>query len=145
MSIGKSSIARAASVKAPVQQNTEKILIAPSFTAVSVERVELLAESSADDISSLKKSIERRGILMPLLIGATASGKLWLIDGERRLAAARELGILDVPAMVVSVENKAAAVRFQKEINGTKNVDNIREEKFRAIEENRREMPYYLL
>lgn len=145
MSIGKSSIARAASVKAPAQHNTEKILTEPSFTAVSVERIELLTEIGAQDISSLKKSIERRGILLPLLIGATASGKLWLIDGARRLAAAQELGISDVPAMVLSVENKAAAARLQKEIGGTKNAENIHEEKFRLLEENRREMPYYLL
>lgn len=146
MSIGKSSIARAASVKAPAQQNTEKVIIAPSFTSVLAEKIELLSEGNAGDIASLKKSIERRGILSPLLIGATASGKLWLIDGARRLAAALELGISDVPAMVVSVENKAAAARLQKEIGGTKAVTyNIHEEKFRLLEENRRDMPYYLL
>ncbi len=146
MSIGKSSIARAASVKASAQENAEKTLTTPSFTTVLAEKVELLSEGNAGDIASLKKSIERRGILSPLLIGATAGGKLWLIDGTRRLAAALELGISDVPAMIVSIENKAAAVRLKKEIGGTKAATyDIREEKFRILEENRHDMPYYLL
>jgi hypothetical protein len=47
-------------------------------------------------LRTLKASIARRGIVMPLLI--TEDGRV--VDGHRRLACARELGIADVPVVV---------------------------------------------
>lgn len=146
MSIGKNSIARAATVKAAQTTKTEKGLDIPSFTSVSADRIEVLENSDIGDINSLKISVSRHGILVPLLIGATSSGKLWLIDGKRRLEAAKQLGITQIPAMVVAVENKSAAVRLKKEVvAATDKYDNIREEKFRIIDADRGDMPYYLL
>jgi ParB/RepB/Spo0J family partition protein len=47
-----------------------------------------------------KLSIKRKGILTPLIVRETAAGEYELIAGHRRLAAASELGLQDVPVVV---------------------------------------------
>lgn len=148
MSIGKNSIARAATVNTAHSHKVqeEKALNAPSFTSVSADKIEILDDIDDIDVTALKISISKRGVLVPLLIGVTESGKLWLIDGRRRLEVAKQLGISELPSMVVAVENKAAAARLKKEITATMHkFDNVREEKFRIIDADRGDMPYYLL
>lgn len=60
--------------------------------------------------SYLKQSIRERGILVPLVV-KTANSKYLLVDGERRFHAARELGLEDVPAHVLSADMDADAIQ----------------------------------
>ena len=52
-------------------------------------------------LEELKKSIAERGILQPLLAVKGVEGHVTLVAGQRRLLAARELGLKLVPVMVI--------------------------------------------
>lgn len=55
---------------------------------------------SREDLDSLKLSIKNYGILQPLLVTRTLGGGYELVAGERRLRAATELGLSEVPIIV---------------------------------------------
>jgi ParB/RepB/Spo0J family partition protein len=54
-----------------------------------------------ETLEELKKSIAERGILQPLLAVKGMEGHVTLVAGQRRLMAARELGLKLVPVMVI--------------------------------------------
>jgi len=54
-----------------------------------------------EQLLQLRKSIEAHGILEPLVIQPYRQGQYLLIEGERRWTVAKDLGIKQVPAMVV--------------------------------------------
>jgi ParB family chromosome partitioning protein len=49
------------------------------------------------DIDSLAKSMEDLGLLQPIVV----TQDLWLVDGERRLTAAKKLAWTEIPAVVM--------------------------------------------
>ncbi len=53
-----------------------------------------------DKINALAGSIEASGMLQPLVVRTTAGGGYELIAGERRLRAAKRLGLSEVPIIV---------------------------------------------
>ena len=60
-------------------------------------------------VAALRRSIERDGLLRPLLCNLEPEGRLCLVDGHKRAQALRELGIGRVLARVVQLD--AVAVR----------------------------------
>lgn len=151
MSIGKSSIARAVSstnnIKAQNTTNTTNTVTSFLVADIGV----LTIAKTPDNIEEIKKSIAKRGVLCPVLIATTAKGEAWLIDGYRRIAAARELGIAQINAIVINVENKRDANNIYTELCKTKPIikeavnDDIHEEKFRVLCVKDHDLPTYLL
>lgn len=151
MSIGKSSIARAASAtpaapSRPAQPEMAAVAHLPVETA-AVGFLPGAVPTSADNApSTLLTSIRRRGILMPLLLARTPDGALWLLDGYRRLDAAKSLKLSTLPAVVVTVEGEKEAVRLFDELQSTRKATaDVREGKFRAAAMMDHDMPTYLL
>ena len=149
MSIGKSSIARAVNSTAAVKtQNTNNSAIG-SITSFPIDKIGALSVAKApDDIESIKKSIEKRGILCPVLVAVTIKGEAWLIDGYRRYNAAKELRFTQIDAVVINIENKRDANNLYAELLKTKAVEkanNIHEEKFRVLCVKDHDLPTYLL
>lgn len=58
-----------------------------------------------EELEALKTSVARDGILQPVLVRSRGDG-FQLIAGERRLRAAREVGLPTVPAIVVDVADE---------------------------------------
>lgn len=58
-------------------------------------------------LSDLVASVKERGVLQPLLVRRTGE-HYELIAGERRLRAATEAGLIDVPAIVMEVSDREA-------------------------------------
>lgn len=148
MSIGKSSIARAVNATTEVEHKSVNC----TETGVStflIDNIGILSIAEAPkDTAALKQSIEKRGVLCPVLVCVTAKGDIWLIDGHRRLYAARELGITQISATVINAANKSEANRIYTELSKTaklKKSDNIHEEKFNVLQKSKAEMPVYLL
>jgi ParB family chromosome partitioning protein len=56
----------------------------------------------AEDLERLKASMEKEGVLQPLLVRQVGD-EYQLVAGERRLRAAREIGLEQVPALQVEV------------------------------------------
>ena len=59
-------------------------------------------------IKELSKSIEKFGIIQPLILRKNGE-KYEIIDGERRYKAAKELKLETVPARILNVNEKIAA------------------------------------
>lgn len=53
----------------------------------------------AAELAELAASIRQHGILQPLIVSPAADGKFTLIAGERRLQAARQAGLQEVPVI----------------------------------------------
>ena len=61
-------------------------------------------EFDGQKMKELVGSIRESGILQPLTVRESASGEFELIAGERRLRAAREVGLDTVPVYILSVD-----------------------------------------
>ena len=81
-------------------------------------------------LEDLVASIRAHGIIQPLTVRRAADGKGYeLIAGERRLRAARELGLPTVPAIVRAAEDRDALELAM--------IENLQREDLNAIEEAR--------
>lgn len=124
--------------------------IAAELWAAKTEAIGFLAgaaPTAADAApSALLDSVKAHGILAPLVLARTADGRLWLLDGYRRLDAAKALGLFRVPATVVEAANENEALRRFEELAHTRRVTaDVREGKFRAASGMDHDMPAYLL
>ena len=146
MSIGKNSIARAVNATATKNQNTTYENVVSNF---SLDTIGILSIATTPaDIDLIKQSVAKRGVLSPVLVAVTSKGDIWLIDGYRRYYAAKELGISNICASVINVENKSEANRIYTEFSKLKPVlksDDIHEEKFRVLCVKDHDLPTYLL
>jgi ParB family chromosome partitioning protein len=58
---------------------------------------------SVGDLSELRRSIESKGILEPILVRPLPDGRFRIIAGERRFRAALEAGLVEVPCIELDV------------------------------------------
>ncbi len=63
-----------------------------------------------DELEGLAQSIRANGILQPLLVRCLENGKYELIAGERRLRAARLIGLTKVPCIVNDISETDSAI-----------------------------------
>ncbi|MBD1865016.1 ParB/RepB/Spo0J family partition protein [Trichocoleus desertorum] len=80
---------------------------------ISLEKIHLPAKQprrffDADKMAQLVASVKEFGILEPLLVRPLKSGEYELVAGERRLRAARELGLTEVPILVHDLDERQA-------------------------------------
>jgi ParB family chromosome partitioning protein len=61
--------------------------------------------ASAGDVSELAASIQSVGIIEPLIVRSTGEDSYVLIAGERRLTAAKSVGLAEVPVIVRDVND----------------------------------------
>jgi ParB family chromosome partitioning protein len=62
-------------------------------------------EFPADEIAELAESVRRHGVLQPIVL-RPVEGRYQLIAGERRLRAAREAGLAEIPARVLDLSDR---------------------------------------
>lgn len=77
------------------------------FLSVHPARIERDPTQPRKDLGALdglRASIEDQGILQPLIVAPLDDQRFLLIAGERRLTAARQLGLSEVPILVRGVE-----------------------------------------
>jgi ParB family chromosome partitioning protein len=63
-----------------------------------------------DGLEELAQSIRENGILQPITVRSTQDKKFELIAGERRLRAARLVGMTKIPALVIDMQQKDSAL-----------------------------------
>ncbi|MBD1932577.1 MULTISPECIES: ParB/RepB/Spo0J family partition protein [Cyanophyceae] len=61
-----------------------------------------------DKLAQLVKSVKEHGILEPLLVRPLEAGEYELVAGERRLRAARDAGLTEVPIVSRALDDKQA-------------------------------------
>ena len=84
-------------------------------------------EFDAASIAELATSITEVGLLQPLLVRPVSAERFELIAGERRLRAARSVGLEAVPALVVETDERGSLERAL--------VENIHREDLNPLEE----------
>lgn len=86
-----------------------------------------------DELEGLAQSIRANGILQPLLIRQLENGKFELIAGERRLRAARLIGLTKVPCIINDISESDSAVFAVIENLQRQNLDYFEEAEALAI------------
>ena len=83
-----------------------------SSLMIPIAHVEPNAEQprkNFNGIEELAESIRRYGIIQPLTVRRLSNGQYQIIAGERRWRAAREAGLVEVPAVVIEADDLKAA------------------------------------
>lgn len=69
-------------------------------------RLQPRAAISEAALEELKASIQRQGIIEPVIVRPIAHGTYELVAGERRWRAAKSLGIAEIPAIIKTLSDK---------------------------------------
>lgn len=78
-------------------------------------------------LAELSASIKAQGIMQPIVVRKTSSGKSEIIAGERRFRAAQLAGLTEVPVLVKDVDDKTALTLAL--------IENLQRQDLNAIEE----------
>ena len=82
-----------------------------------------------DALNELASSIEKQGVMQPIVVRKINSGKYEIVAGERRWRATQIAGLESIPAIVKDISDEAAIVMAL--------IENIQREDLNAIEESR--------
>lgn len=63
-----------------------------------------------EELENLAQSIRENGILQPIIVRKREDKKYELVSGERRLRAARLVGIVKIPSIVINIADKDSAI-----------------------------------
>ncbi len=63
-----------------------------------------------DELENLAQSIRENGILQPITVRRREDKKYELVSGERRLRAARLVGMVKIPSIVINIDDKNSAM-----------------------------------
>lgn len=92
----------------------DKVTTSATAKAVSVaeldERYAELRLSRPELVAALRRSIERDGLLSPLLVNLERDGTLAVLDGFKRVRALRDLGCEQALARVMHLDDAAARI-----------------------------------
>ena len=80
----------------------------PAIRLIPTRQIETVEPSSSFRVEALARSIAAHGIVQPLLV-RSHNGRYRLIAGRKRLAAAVDAGITDVPCLIYDVDDAEAA------------------------------------
>ena len=97
---------------------------------ISMEEIETNPDqprTNVGDLTELKRSIESKGVLEPLLVKPIAEGRYRIIAGERRFRAAMEAGLTEIPCIELDVpENEVVEIAL---------IENLHRRDLHAFEE----------
>jgi hypothetical protein len=79
----------------------------PQVRLIPIGDIDLVRPGDARDLAALVNSIQKHGVLQPLLVRPRA-GRFELIAGARRLAAAAQAALSEVPCLVHQVDEVRA-------------------------------------
>ncbi len=79
-----------------------------------------------DELENLAQSIRENGILQPITVRKREDKKYELVSGERRLRAARLVGMVKIPSIVINIDDKNSAM-FSI-------IENLRRQSFNYLE-----------
>lgn len=63
-----------------------------------------------EELENLAQSIRENGLLQPIIVRKREDKKYELVSGERRLRAARLVGIVKIPSIVINIADKDSAI-----------------------------------
>ena len=97
------------------------------LTALQAGKYQPRQKMEASALQELAESIREQGVMQPLLVRLVAPGKYEIIAGERRYRAATLAGLKEVPVLVTTANDQAAAAMAL--------VENMQREDLNPLEE----------
>lgn len=107
------------------RKNEEGVFLVKTAT-ISDSSQQPRSNYDSEKLNQLKESIKENGMLQPILVRPTDKG-FEVVAGERRLKAARALGLEDIPVVVKNISDKESLVLAL--------IENIQREELNPIEE----------
>lgn len=89
---------------------SEKSVLTLSVNEVEPNREQPRKEFDEKALSELSKSIEKNGVIQPILVRPVTGGAYQIVAGERRWRAARMAGLQEVPVVIREMSDEDAAV-----------------------------------
>lgn len=89
---------------------SEKSIITLSINEVEPNREQPRKEFNESALSELSKSIEKNGVIQPILVRPKAGGAYQIVAGERRWRASRMAGLTEIPVVIREMSDEEAAV-----------------------------------
>ncbi len=111
--------------KAQVETNAEINRL--PLTALQAGKYQPRKKMEAGALQELAESIREQGVMQPLLVRLVAPGKYEIIAGERRFRAATLAGLKELPVLVTTANDQAAAAMAL--------VENMQREDLNPLEE----------
>lgn len=112
--------------KTPQANATAEINRLP-LTALQAGKYQPRQKMEAGALQELAESIREQGVMQPLLVRLVSAGKYEIIAGERRFRAATIAGLKEVPVLVSTADDQAAAAMAL--------VENMQREDLNPLEE----------
>ncbi len=103
--LGKGLAALLGEVNIPHAQQTPQSI---DVTSIQAGRNQPRQEFSQEELSDLVLSVQRKGILQPLLIRQIQAGRFEIIAGERRWRAAKLANLERVPVVIINCNDQEA-------------------------------------
>ena len=103
--LGKGLAALLGEVNIPHAQQTPQSI---DVTAIQAGRNQPRQEFSQEELSDLVLSVQRKGILQPLLVRQIQTGRFEIIAGERRWRAAKLANLDRVPVVIINCNDQEA-------------------------------------
>lgn len=89
---------------------SEKSVITLSVNEVEPNREQPRKEFDEKALAELSKSIEKNGVIQPILVRPVAGSSYQIVAGERRWRAARLAGLTEIPVVIREMSDEEAAV-----------------------------------
>jgi ParB family chromosome partitioning protein len=103
--LGKGLAALLGEVNIPHAQQTPQSI---NVTSIQAGRNQPRQEFSQEELSDLVLSVQRKGILQPLLVRQIQAGRFEIIAGERRWRAAKLANLERVPVVIINCNDQEA-------------------------------------
>lgn len=148
MPIGTESLKRATAKRTNDEARAETV-VPDAVIEAAIADVDYKREKSCP---TLVESIKNRGLILPIVV-VKDGDRLKVVDGTKRLNAARELGLTTIKVVAIDGDAKKIKAELKKFGKTERNASdcapcsaNLREVKFDAIKRlGDEEMPIYLL
>lgn len=63
-------------------------------------------DKRSEEFEQLKQTIKEKGVISPIHVFVTPTGQYALVDGRRRYLASKQLGLKEIPAMILEGRNE---------------------------------------
>ena len=93
-------------IEAPPQHASNFVMLRTD--QIRSSRFQPRASVGEGALEELKASIQRSGVIEPVIVRPVAHGTYELVAGERRLRASQALGIAEIPAVIKTLSDKEA-------------------------------------
>lgn len=90
-------------------KNGGQVLLIPQ-NAIHPNRNQPRKTFDSDELEGLAESIRQNGIIQPVTVRSLGNAQYELITGERRLRAARIVGVVRIPCIVMDISDEKSAV-----------------------------------